>query len=94
MGPYRVHRVNADGAQLAAPVEFVERGDYLRASALFLRRRDDTVTRSLERLQRHTPVNWLFAWQYNGLIPNAKILRSLELFATKVLPSFPTVSSA
>ncbi len=50
----------------------------------------DTVTRSLERLQRDTPVNWLFAWQYNGLIPNGKILRSLELFATKVLPRFQT----
>ncbi|MDP9235899.1 MAG: LLM class flavin-dependent oxidoreductase [Chloroflexota bacterium] len=52
----------------------------------------DTVTRSLERLQRDTPVNWLFAWQYNGLIPNRKILRSLELFATKVLTRFPTAS--
>jgi hypothetical protein len=53
----------------------------------------ETVTRSLERLRRDTPVNWLFAWQYNGLIPHAKILRSLELFATKVLPALPTAST-
>ena len=46
----------------------------------------DTVTRSLERLMRDTPVKWLFAWTYNGLTPHPKIMRSLELFATKVLP--------
>jgi alkanesulfonate monooxygenase SsuD/methylene tetrahydromethanopterin reductase-like flavin-dependent oxidoreductase (luciferase family) len=68
------------------PLQMIEDGMLLVGSV-------DTVTRSLERLQRDTPVNWLFAWQYNALIPNAKILRSLELFATKVLPSFPKVSS-
>jgi hypothetical protein len=35
-----------------------------------------------------TPIKWLFAWTYNGLMPNDKIKRSLELFATKVLPRF------
>ncbi len=42
----------------------------------------DTVTRQLER----SPARWLFAWTYNGLIPHAKLMRSIELFATKVLP--------
>ncbi|MDE3097199.1 MAG: LLM class flavin-dependent oxidoreductase [Chloroflexota bacterium] len=46
----------------------------------------DTVRRQLERLERETPVRWLFAWTYNGLVPHGKILRSLELFATQVLP--------
>ena len=46
----------------------------------------DSVTRQLERLLEHTPVQWIFAWQYNGLVPSEQILRSLELFATKVLP--------
>jgi alkanesulfonate monooxygenase SsuD/methylene tetrahydromethanopterin reductase-like flavin-dependent oxidoreductase (luciferase family) len=46
----------------------------------------DTVTRSLERMLAATPVRWLFAWQYNGLTPHDKIMRSLELFSTKVLP--------
>jgi alkanesulfonate monooxygenase SsuD/methylene tetrahydromethanopterin reductase-like flavin-dependent oxidoreductase (luciferase family) len=48
----------------------------------------DTVSRQLERLLSYTPVKWLFAWTYNGLVPHAKIMRSLELFATKVLPRF------
>ena len=46
----------------------------------------DTVTRQLERLRARLPVRWLFAWTYNGLIPNTQLLRSIELFATRVLP--------
>jgi alkanesulfonate monooxygenase SsuD/methylene tetrahydromethanopterin reductase-like flavin-dependent oxidoreductase (luciferase family) len=46
----------------------------------------DSVTRQLERLLARLPVRWLFAWTYNGLIPHAKLMRSIELFATKVLP--------
>ena len=48
----------------------------------------DTVSRQMERLLSDTPVRWLFAWTYNGLVPHAKIMRSLELFSTKVLPRF------
>lgn len=44
------------------------------------------MTRSLERVMRDTPVRWLFAWTYNGLMPHARIMRLLEQFATKVLP--------
>ena len=46
----------------------------------------DTVTRSLEALKRKLPVNWLFAWTHNTLVPHAKLMRSIELFTTKVLP--------
>jgi hypothetical protein len=46
----------------------------------------DTVTRQVETILKGTPMRWLFAWTYNGLIPHDKILRSLELFSTKVLP--------
>jgi alkanesulfonate monooxygenase SsuD/methylene tetrahydromethanopterin reductase-like flavin-dependent oxidoreductase (luciferase family) len=46
----------------------------------------DTVTRQLERLCVRLPVRRLFAWSYNGLIPHEKLMRSIELFATKVLP--------
>jgi alkanesulfonate monooxygenase SsuD/methylene tetrahydromethanopterin reductase-like flavin-dependent oxidoreductase (luciferase family) len=63
------------------PQEMVERGLLLVGSV-------DTVTRSMERLVADTPVRWLFAWTYNGLTPHAKIMRSLDLFATKVLPRF------
>ncbi|TMA98582.1 MAG: LLM class flavin-dependent oxidoreductase, partial [Deltaproteobacteria bacterium] len=46
----------------------------------------DTVTRQLERLRARLPVRWLFAWTYNALIPHAQLMRSIELFATRVLP--------
>jgi hypothetical protein len=46
----------------------------------------DSVTRSLEALRKKLPVNWLFAWTHNTLVPHAKLLRSIELFKTKVLP--------
>jgi hypothetical protein len=31
-------------------------------------------------------VNWLFAWTHNTLVPHPKLMRSIELFHTKVLP--------
>jgi hypothetical protein len=34
------------------------------------------------------PARWLFAWIYNGLIPHGKLMKSIELFATEVLPRF------
>ena len=46
----------------------------------------DTVARQLERLCERLPVQWLFAWTYNGLIPHDKLMRSIESFHTKVLP--------
>ncbi len=48
----------------------------------------DTVTRQLERLLSDTPVEWIFAWIYNGLVPHQANLRSIEKFATEVLPRF------
>ncbi|MDO8613992.1 MAG: LLM class flavin-dependent oxidoreductase [Dehalococcoidia bacterium] len=56
--------------------------------ALILVGSPETVSRQMETLLRQTPVRWLFAWTYNGLVPHDKIMRSLELFATKVLPRF------
>jgi alkanesulfonate monooxygenase SsuD/methylene tetrahydromethanopterin reductase-like flavin-dependent oxidoreductase (luciferase family) len=48
----------------------------------------DTVSRQMERMLADGPVRWLFAWTYNGLVPHEKLMRSLELFATKVAPRF------
>ncbi|MPZ23579.1 MAG: LLM class flavin-dependent oxidoreductase [Dehalococcoidia bacterium] len=48
----------------------------------------DSVSRQLENLMKDTPLRWLFAWTYNGLVPHEKLMRSIELFATKVLPRF------
>lgn len=52
----------------------------------------ETVTRQMERLVADTPVQWVFAWTYNGLVPHPKLLRSLELFRTRVLPHFGGVA--
>jgi alkanesulfonate monooxygenase SsuD/methylene tetrahydromethanopterin reductase-like flavin-dependent oxidoreductase (luciferase family) len=60
----------------------------LRANGLALVGTVDTVTRQLEHLLERLPARWLFAWTYNGLIPHAKLMRSIELFATRVLPRF------
>ncbi len=68
-------------AERMTPQEMLENGMLLVGSP-------DTVSRQLERLLSDTPVRWLFAWTYNGLVPHDKILQSLELFATKVLPRF------
>jgi alkanesulfonate monooxygenase SsuD/methylene tetrahydromethanopterin reductase-like flavin-dependent oxidoreductase (luciferase family) len=46
----------------------------------------DTVTRQLERLCERLPAQWIFAWTYNGLVPHAKLMRSIEDFHAKVLP--------
>ncbi|MCH8025774.1 MAG: LLM class flavin-dependent oxidoreductase [Chloroflexi bacterium] len=63
------------------PQEMMERGMLLVGTP-------DTVSRQMEALLEQTPVRWLFAWTYIGLMPHDKIMRSLELFATKVLPRF------
>ncbi len=46
----------------------------------------DTVTRQLETLLERLPAQWIFAWCYNGLIPHAKLMHSIEAFHQKVLP--------
>ena len=57
-------------------------------NAMILVGTPDTVSRQMETLLQQTPVRWLFAWTYNGLVPHEKLMRSLELFSTKVLPRF------
>ena len=68
-------------AEMLTPPELQERG-------LILVGAPDTVSRQVERMLSGTNVRWLFAWTYNGLMPHEKIMRSLELFSTKVLPRF------
>ena len=60
----------------------------LRERGLILVGTPDSVSRQMEQMLKHTPIRWLFAWTYNGLTPHDKIMRSLELFSTKVLPRF------
>lgn len=48
----------------------------------------DTVTRQMERLMERLPLKNLLAWQYVSLVENETLKKSLDLFATKVLPRF------
>jgi alkanesulfonate monooxygenase SsuD/methylene tetrahydromethanopterin reductase-like flavin-dependent oxidoreductase (luciferase family) len=48
----------------------------------------DTVTRQVETLLKRLPAQYIMAWNYNGLVPHEKLMRSIELFKTKVLPRF------
>jgi alkanesulfonate monooxygenase SsuD/methylene tetrahydromethanopterin reductase-like flavin-dependent oxidoreductase (luciferase family) len=57
-------------------------------NALVLVGSADTVSRRLEQLTARLPLRWLFAWTYNGLVPHAKLMSSIERFATQVLPRF------
>jgi alkanesulfonate monooxygenase SsuD/methylene tetrahydromethanopterin reductase-like flavin-dependent oxidoreductase (luciferase family) len=52
----------------------------------------DTVTRQLERMLKRLPIRWLFAWMYNSLMPHDRLMRTIELFATKVLPRVTDIS--
>ena len=53
----------------------------------------DDVKRGMEELLKEAPIEylvWLFHW---GLIPRDEALRSLELFATQVMPEFDLVAA-
>jgi alkanesulfonate monooxygenase SsuD/methylene tetrahydromethanopterin reductase-like flavin-dependent oxidoreductase (luciferase family) len=76
--PFGFARGLADPATGARPDLFAE--------GLALVGSVETVARQLDGLRTRLPVDWLFAWIYNGLIPHAALLRSLDLFATRVLP--------
>ncbi len=46
----------------------------------------DTVTRQLETLRQRLPVTWLYFWAYNGLLPHARLMSTIERFKADVLP--------
>jgi hypothetical protein len=49
---------------------------------------DAFVTRALEANMKRQPVDWLFCYTYNALVPHAKLMKSTEALWTKVLPKF------
>lgn len=68
--------------------------DRLINSGMLLGGTVDDVKRQVEALLEHIPLDylvWLFHW---GLIPRDEGLRSLELFATKIMPEFGMTSSS
>jgi hypothetical protein len=46
------------------------------------------VTRALEANMKRQPVDWLFCYTYNALVPHSKLMTSTEALWTKVLPKF------
>jgi alkanesulfonate monooxygenase SsuD/methylene tetrahydromethanopterin reductase-like flavin-dependent oxidoreductase (luciferase family) len=46
----------------------------------------DTVARNLERIKKRLPVDWLFCYTYNSLVPHAVLMKSIERFWTEVVP--------
>ncbi|MGO8918657.1 MAG: LLM class flavin-dependent oxidoreductase [Stellaceae bacterium] len=46
----------------------------------------DTVARNLERIKKRLPVDWLFCYTYNSLVPHAVLMKSIERFWTEVMP--------
>ena len=48
----------------------------------------DSVKRQVQSMLDVTPVSWIFMWQYNGLLSQGQILRTIEDFSEKVLPEF------
>ena len=48
----------------------------------------DTVTRALEANMKRQPVDWVFCYTYNSLVPHPILMKSIETFWTKVMPRF------
>jgi hypothetical protein len=51
----------------------------------------DTVTRQVESFMKRLPARWIFAWMYNGLLPHDRLMKTLDLFWTKVMPRVANV---
>ena len=60
-------------------------GDFL-GSGLAMVGTVSTVTRQLEALRERIPVEWIFTWQYNGLVSDYQNKLSIERWATEVVP--------
>src|SRR6267154_4462016 len=48
----------------------------------------DTVLRAMETQQKRQPVDWVFCYTYNSLVPHPVLMKSIEKFWTQVMPRF------
>jgi alkanesulfonate monooxygenase SsuD/methylene tetrahydromethanopterin reductase-like flavin-dependent oxidoreductase (luciferase family) len=48
----------------------------------------DTVLKAMETQQKRQPVDWVFCYTYNSLVPHPVLMKSIEKFWTKVMPRF------
>jgi hypothetical protein len=67
------------GLAPARPEESIEKGYALVGTV-------DTVTRTLEKLRRRLPIEWVFCYTYNSLVPHDVLMKTIERFWTEVLP--------
>ena len=44
----------------------------------------DTVKRQLEKMRERQPVNWVFAWMYNGVLENSVLMNTIEKFGREI----------
>ena len=45
----------------------------------------DTVRRQLDAMRKRLPVDWLFAWMYNGVLDHARLSHTIEHFGRDVV---------
>jgi len=78
---FRKATMDPDSQRYPTPEEAIEKGYALVGTV-------DTVTRALEKNMQRQPVDWLFCYTYNALVPHAILMRSVERFWTEVIPKF------
>jgi alkanesulfonate monooxygenase SsuD/methylene tetrahydromethanopterin reductase-like flavin-dependent oxidoreductase (luciferase family) len=76
---FRRGMIDPDTGAFPTPQEMIDLGYVLVGTV-------DTVCRRFEAMLKRLPVEWIFCWTFNGLVPNAAILRTLERWQTQVLP--------
>ena len=76
---FRRGMIDPDTGEYPSAQEMIDLGYALVGSV-------DTVCRRLESMLKRLPVQWIFAWTFNGLVPHAALLRTIERWQTKVLP--------
>ena len=63
----------------AGPEESIEKGYALVGTV-------DTVTRTLEKLRRRLPIEWVFCYTYYSLVPHDVLMKTIERFWIEVRP--------
>ena len=44
----------------------------------------DKVKRQLDTIRSRLPIDWIFAWMYNGVLPHDRLMTTIERFARDV----------
>jgi len=75
--------------------EFGEAGRVVKENRqeLMLFGNPDTVAKRIEWMRNELGVNYIMCWMNMGGLPQAKVLRSMQLFAEEVMPRFHTVGA-